>query len=308
MTNYIENLKKELDKRALSTLEKNDIINDHKEMIEEAIADGLSEQDLESKFGSPKQVAEALADERVVETPLKKTFCFSTSSSVIDVNVHLVNEDVEISISNDDDIHVHFETEKYMDKYDVIFANDHLVVKHKEKTTFFEDETNQLITISLPKELKIKACDYHNVNGDTTMEHMHMDYVKCSVVNGDIAMKHMIVSTLKLNTVGSDATLEHMTIDAMDLSQVSGDLDMVHTHIKHSFNMGTVSGDVDLNDVTCDDVNVNTVSGDVDGHEFYPNTLKFRSISGDVTIHNKQKSDIKIVKQSSVSGDINISQ
>ena len=55
---FLQNLEDELKKNNLNEEEINDIIADHSEMIESAISEGLSDEDLEQKFGNPKDLAD----------------------------------------------------------------------------------------------------------------------------------------------------------------------------------------------------------------------------------------------------------
>jgi len=57
MKKFLENLRTELKKKHINEGEIEEILRDHEEMIDEALAEGLSEEDITKKFGNPEQVA-----------------------------------------------------------------------------------------------------------------------------------------------------------------------------------------------------------------------------------------------------------
>ena len=84
------------------------------------------------------------------------------------------------------------------------------------------------------------------------------------------------------------------------------DFEISKSKIENEFESQTVSGDVEIDDVSCDLFDLDSVSGDTDAKEFYPNTIRFKSVSGDLDISNKTKKEIKIISQKTLSGDVNI--
>ena len=62
MKTFLENLTKELKKNQVNENDIKEIIQDHEEMIKEAIDDGLNEADIEEKFGNPEDLAKDLAE------------------------------------------------------------------------------------------------------------------------------------------------------------------------------------------------------------------------------------------------------
>jgi uncharacterized membrane protein len=61
MKKFLKDLETELRKNNLSENEIKEIMADHEEMIQSAKSEGLTDEELEAKFGSPKNVAEELS-------------------------------------------------------------------------------------------------------------------------------------------------------------------------------------------------------------------------------------------------------
>lgn len=308
MTNYIESLKKELNKKHFSEVEKLDILRDHEEMIKEALADGLEEKDLEKRFGSPEQVVRELEHETEEEQPSSASDVFTPDADHFKVTVGLVNEDFNLHVGSDDQVHVSFSKEKTRDHYEVIFEQNHLIIRKKKSFNllFSSKSDDQTITLTVPRHIEIHTFKFDVVNGDADIKDISMKDASLNLVNGDVKISNLSIDQLSLHTVGSDITLNQLSLTDGHVSQVSGDLNGYAVYILHDLSISTVSGDVSLEKVTCDQFSINTVSGDVDGKEFYPKSIRYESVSGDVNINNQEKDQIKIVKSSSLSGDISI--
>ena len=111
---------------------------------------------------------------------------------------------------------------------------------------------------------------------------------------------------MQLHIVSGDVSLSNIYTDKLHTSQVSGDFEISKSKIENEFESQTVSGDVEIVDVSCELFDLDSVSGDTDAKEFYPNTIRFKSVSGDLDISNKTKKEIKIISQKTLSGDVNI--
>ena len=106
MKKYLENLEKELKKLKINDQEIAEILADHKEMIEAAKDDGVSDDELFEKFGSPDKVAKELSEDvpqkvnvevKVGEDELEgfKLFkSFYALNDIKSVSIELVNENV----------------------------------------------------------------------------------------------------------------------------------------------------------------------------------------------------------------------
>lgn len=297
MKKFLEDLKKELELKKMSKKEIEDIISDHKEMIDQAIEDGISEEDLNSRFGSPKVLADELAFDQGVDSKenegkksLDKKISFKLNDKPISIKVDLVVDDISIELSDDQDIHVMCNKVIKEDKYDISFKDNELCLCAKKQKSSF-------INFSMGSSL-----DFKILIPKTAV----IDLITCNMVNGDLNLEDLTMRKTKLNIVSGDIEIDTFNSEYLIVSLVSGDLEISQAEIKRDFILHTVSGDSEISKVTCDILELHTVSGDIDGDELYPNKVKLKSVSGDINIENKKQSDIEIVSKSTVSGSINI--
>jgi DUF4097 and DUF4098 domain-containing protein YvlB len=298
MKKFLEDLRKELELKNMSKKEIDDIIGDHEEMIHQALEDGVSEEDLKSRFGSPKDLADELAsdevdnqEEKLEKKPMDKNISFQVNNKSISITVDLVSDDVSIELSNDAELHVRSNKVIKEDKYEVSFKDNLLSIIAKDKkksgTFSFSSNSTQNFEIFVPKNTVI-------------------DVITCNTVNGDIDLEKLSTKKTKLNIVNGDIELKSFNSNYLIVSLVSGDMKMSHAEIQNDFILHTVSGDSKIDDVTCNMLELHTVSGDIDGYELYPNSVKLQSVSGDINIENKNFKDIEVVSKSTLSGSINI--
>ena len=82
MKKFLKDLETELRKNKLSGAEIKEILADHEEMIQSAKNEGLTDEELEAKFGNPKKVAEELSQftEKVAGTRSENNNPWSWSS------------------------------------------------------------------------------------------------------------------------------------------------------------------------------------------------------------------------------------
>lgn len=321
MKKYLEDLRKELQKQGLKDEDINDIIKDHEEMILEALNDGVSEEELTSRFGLPEKLAKDLAEDNKEEdqkdnkTEKKANnnqfeYTFDPKEEDIEIHIDLDSEDINFKKSKDNLIHVAFEENKNMKDYEISFENGALkIIKQRESKTFFIfDRDNHIdIDIYLPSKNVINTLMAKTKSSDVNLNDLNIKHVNMSFISGDLNIDQLTSESIKINTVSGDLELENVYTNKLHTSQVSGDLDIKHSKIDLEFEAHTVSGDLSLNEVTCDMFELDSVSGDAEGKEFYPNTVRLKSVSGDISIKNKEKKDIKILKKATVSGDIDIS-
>lgn len=317
MKNFLEDLKKELSKRNIAKDAIEDILKDHEDMIKEALEDGLSEEDLEKRFGTPEHIAETLASEEDVaeeesETHTEKNhmYEFDFDQKEMSIQIELTNEDVYIKPTEKKSVCVNIENADDLKDYVVEFNDQTLNVTRKKQNkmfSFFSSKAkNTKIYISIPAETLIKSLIVKQTNGDIVLKDLNTKHISLNLVNGDIDIKEVIAEGLKFHIVNGDIELQKIKANTLYSSQVSGDLEIKNSVIDGDLEVKTVSGDIELEEVTCDMFEADSVSGDIDGKEFYPKMIRFKSLSGDLNIKNKEKKEIKIIKKSTLSGDINV--
>jgi len=315
MKKFLKDLETELRNKNLSDSEIEDIIADHREMIETAINEGLTDAELEKKFGNPKEVAEELSqssDKKTNgrESKKMKTKEFKGIADNYNVTVALVSEDITFNHTDEDMIQVEYVGKKDLEDYVVEYENNEFVLKAPKKLNFdsgFFGKDERSFIITLPRNKKINKFSLKEVNGDIEVSDITAEEFEFGTKNGDVKFLNMNLDTFKINTINGDMIIENCECAVLSISQISGDLKLKNTIVKHDIDINTVSGDLEFNHVECIDFKMSTVSGDLDAKEFYPERLSLSSVSGDVSIKNTDATrPIEIKHKRTVSGDIDI--
>jgi hypothetical protein len=292
-----------------------EIIADHEEMISAALAEGLSEAEIMSKFGNPEHLADELAGEKghvhvdIDETyTLWKSFEPTTSEHKIEVN--LVSEDVDYFLSESDQILVYATHSKRLDRY-ILHYEDGLFQLKTEKTIGIGLFTpfrfgDVAFKIGFPKKLVITDFSHTSVNSDIHVIGVTSASFKVVTTNGDLHIDQSDLGNTTWNTVNGDIHVQTSQFQSLTSSQVSGDLHMENTKIAETIKIHSVSGDAKFSHSECKLLDLDSVSGDVNGTEFYPQQVSLKSVSGDITIHNQRKNAIEVLRSKSVSGDVHI--
>lgn len=316
MKKYLEDLKQELMKRNMSSDEIDEILRDHEEMIESALAKGIDEEALKTQFGDPKKLADDLVGtENTEET--KKTEVkdyevyksFDPSGDSISVFVKLVSEDVIYQPSSNEKINVLFKGTKNLDDYEIKYENSELTIEAPKQVGFFFMRTSSSdasLIVEVPRSLDFIQLRHKSVSSDVKVKDLNVKSFELSSTSGDIEVEGAELGQTKWNTVSGDIQVKNAVIDILNSSQVSGDLVLHQVKFTGDIKLNTVSGDVDVEDTTCETCDYSSVSGDLKGREFYPKAVMLKSISGDIKISNKEVTDIKVIRKSSVSGKISI--
>jgi len=316
MKKFIEDLRQELSKRNMKTSDIDDIIADHEEMIETAKVEGLTEDEMRKRFGDPVKLADELSDfsakdsdEEELTDDFQIWKSFSVTSNGIDVDVHLVSEDITFKPSLNGEIKVYQSGIKDLDKYDLDFTGKKLTLKApKYQVGLFmrRHSEDQAFIVELPKTLILETFSYNSVSSDFKFSNLNVEEFTLNTTSGDLEIKHANLGKTKWNTVSGDILVNDSKVKVLTSSQVSGDMTIQNVFVLENMSLNTVSGDAKIDHVICNQCSVHSVSGDIDGLEFYPESVSLKSVSGDVTIKNKEAKTIKIISKSTVSGDIDI--
>lgn len=317
MKKFLEDLKKELIKHQISAEEIEEIIADHKEMIESAIESGLSQDDIESQFGNPTELAKELAgfsnkeasENKETSKDYKVWNSYEVKGDKLKIEIRLVYEDISFQPSKDDKIHVSYKGSANVDRYELSYNNQTLSLKtHKELGYIFMKKSNQSINflVEIPEDVVISDMNHNGVSSNLSYVGLDAQSFILNTTSGDIKIQGSTFGETKWNTVSGDIEIKDVALVNLNSSQVSGDMSIENIKVDHEMRLSTVSGDVEINQGTCELCTFSTVTGDLDATEFYPESVSLKSISGDINIKNKEDKPINIIKKSSLAGKIKI--
>jgi DUF4097 and DUF4098 domain-containing protein YvlB len=313
MNRFLKDLEIALKKHKVSLSEINEIIADHREMMDQAIADGLSEEELTLKFGDPEKLARDLSmDAEKADKGEKRMFELITSLEIISeinkVHVQVVSEDLELLPSDGETIEIYYKNISEPENYTYTVEDGVFTFKRiNNKTRLFISKKSGTIRILLP-EMALNKYSVQTVSGDIIIEKVQTKEFQIKSTSGDAKINDVHSETINLNTVSGDFAIENLIGNQLKVSAVSGDYEVKNVKITDDLDFGTVSGDFELNNVTGKIAILNTVSGDLTGKEFYVEKVNLKSVSGDITIENEDKlRPIEVGTKKSLSGHIRIS-
>ncbi|MDY0074667.1 MAG: DUF4097 family beta strand repeat-containing protein [Acholeplasmataceae bacterium] len=315
MKTFLNDLKNELIKHKVDMEEIVDIIHDHQEMIEQAISEGLSEDQIPLRFGQPKELARELAGQSKKENVKIERDGYTqwkdiqVEGETLKLNISLVSQDVIVQISEDDHIHIFYKGKDRIDDYR--FSYEHGVLKLEAPKSvgflFMRSRSDDMsFIIEIPEHLKVDEVKVNVVSSDLVFNAIDSDNFQLNTTSGDVNLTSATLGYVKLHTVSGDLKVSQCQVDTVETSQVSGDLSLEDVKIKNVLKVRTVSGDVDFESCEANEVELSAVSGDMRGKEFYPKTITFKSVSGDLDIKNEKQTEIHVVKKSTLSGEITI--
>ena len=314
MKKFLEDLKNELQKRHLSSKDIDEILADHEEMIQQALSQGLSEEELNSRFGDPVALADELSDggDRIEAEQSKydnyqlyKTYL--VKSDELNVESSLVSENVTYQASDDDSIKVYYKGKAKIDDYDIAYQGNTFRIAAPKKIGFLfmrniSDDMNFIVEV--PKNVVMESFTLKGVSSDAKVFNLDTKEFVLSTTSGDVTFENVKLGKTKWNTVSGDIHMKQSSMEQLTSSQVSGDLFVDDVKVSGNVRFSTVSGDIKINNSSCKLCELSTVSGDLKGLEFYPESISSKSVSGDLVIHNQLDKKIDNIKTNSLSGKV----
>lgn len=327
MKKFLKDLERELKTLRISNEDIAEILEDHKEMIEEATNEGLDEKQIEEKFGNPKIVAKDIFDDtqnmdNKVEINFDKVdSCvkentnkydlikgFPVISKEISIEIGLVSDDLSITTYDGESIQVYQRDIRDLKEYEISFENDILTLKKKKSVIkfFAFSRNNARFLVLVPENVGISNFNYKTVSGDADLNGISSKDYKIKTTSGDLEITNLKSDDIKISTVSGDLKIARMEAASFEISLVSGDLEIKKAKVDGTMYFHSVSGDINLEEIECNEATLKTVSGDMNGTEFYPNQILLKSVSGDIEIINSDKSrEIVVIAKKTVSGEIN---
>ncbi len=318
MKKFLKDLEKELKKLHMNNKDIAEIMADHTEMLEQALYDGLTDEEIEIKFGDPKNLAKELNGDsegkKEIEKEVKKDGDALHKSfpakDLKNVNIGLVSDDFEYLTHDKDTIEVYFKNIENPNKYDVSFKNGLFELRKESTVSLFRisfKTKSGKIKVLVPKNIVLEEFSFKSVSGDSEICEIDAKTVLIKSTSADIQVKGIKATNSKITTVSGDCNIETFEFGELNVSSVSGDFNLEDGKIEGKLNLNTVSGDFNIKNVKSGEAKLHTVSGDLDGKEFYPSIVNLKAVSGDIKIRNNDKlKEIEIGSKKTVSGSISI--
>jgi DUF4097 and DUF4098 domain-containing protein YvlB len=312
MKQYLEDLKKALSELEVPLKEVEEILNDHREMIESAIEDGLKETELVEKFGDPSIVAKAIShdyesgDDVDEEQGYRLYKSYEPSSDQFDLEFKSINDALIFKTTKGLNVEVYVKHLTHEEDYNIEYNNNVLTIKNKVKKLFGIPKSRKVkFKVMVPATLTLNKLKAGTVNGKMHFKGCQSKQLELNSVNGHIHVKSWIDHKSHISTVNGNIHLSDLTTDEFHSSLVSGKGKFKNTTVTTNAFIREVSGNVTLNEFTAESLKYHSVSGDLSGKEVYPKDLSLKSVSGNIHIKNKKKDhSINILKKSTLSGKI----
>lgn len=129
-----------------------------------------------------------------------------------------------------------------------------------------------------------------------------IENVKFNSKSGDFLLDSFKISELSVGTISGDIELEDSNVQKIYVKTTSGDMNIKSSKLQ-DVNVSTVSGDIKLETSDMQKVAIKTTSGDLDIYDVRIKDINTATISGDINMNLVEQSNLKL---KSVSGTIKI--
>lgn len=324
MKKYLKSLETELKKLNISDEEIAEILEDHEEMLTEAKEEGVTDDEINLKFGDPEKLAKALYEDVISERTSEKVEAVFGTESLKDyrlinsfptlealkvVNISLVSEDLIYFPYEGEAIEVYVNGKFTEEDYKINYSEGTFNLKRSKRIvafTLFGKKTPDFgvrVPFAQLEDFKLNL-----ISGDAELEDINAKSMSLKTVSGDIEAKNLNTpNNLLISVVSGDAELKGVNAKGLEITMVSGDLEISQASFEEAIFVNKVSGDVKAKDVKVSDIEFHTVSGDFDGKEVYCDRVTLKSVSGDFDISNSiHDQKIEVVSKKSLAGHVTI--
>ncbi|MBZ9689722.1 DUF4097 domain-containing protein [Clostridium estertheticum] len=205
------------------------------------------------------------------------------------VMVDTVSSDVNIILSKEDKIVVHF----------------HGTASEMSRAPKLETSLNgDILNISIKYPNKIMSIINFSLNTklDLYIPEKYKKSMDIETVSGEIKIDKLEGDNFKANTISGDVSINSIVANITDFSSVSGTVDIKALSAKTN-GFETTSGDIKIEAIT-GDIKANSVSGSIKAsYSEFNNEVAAETVSGDVELILPQASEFK-VDFSSTSGEL----
>jgi len=310
MKKYIEDLRQALKRKNMSDETIEEIIQDHEDMIETALNEGLALGEIESKFGDPVKVAEELVEQSWQDASLefdqwKVHSTYDLEGKPLSIDVHLVNEEITYRISKKKELVLKYASKQALKEYDIDLKDGRFTLRAPAKKMLSFISSNHVeFVLEIPESVVLDVLSHKGVNGDSDYRGLNLERLIVDTTNGNLSLQALQANQITIHSVNGDLSLASCSAKKLALSSISGDAVLTETDVFDRFKWHAVSGDLELESLTCDQCLLEVVSGDIKGKEFYPKSLSFKSVSGDLDVYNLKEFSHASWKTKSLSGAV----
>lgn len=319
-----------------------EVMNNCQERFDDLVACGMEEDEaiaavVESLKGMDEvlasyprknvhQESEEMAEEENRES--EGTHCGFAAYLVKNLAVELLDNDLEISESDDDMVHVDCDDKDV----EVILVDGKLGIKYRgegvqrtgknrsarvqakgihidmeegfDLRTLFDKISAGLREMSENIHIKMGVDDTVEIKVPSVL---YLESAHIATTSGDVEIRSMDdllhARRVSITSASGDVTLENNIIEELSINSTSGDIE-IHNEEEHtmrSLRVRTTSGEIE-GELFADSCEMNTISGDVELEGRY-GMLNVGTTSGDVTV----RADVRDMRFRSVSGDMDLS-
>lgn len=326
---------------------RDEVMNNCQERYTDLVSSGVSEDDaiaavVESLKGmeeilAPYKKVSPLASDKEAEPEGEQHVSFA-SYLLHQIDLALVNEDVTIEPSDDDDFHVTWNAEENplvncelhnstlritRRPGDAVKMNKEGKVEyhHKDEFSDFVKTEDGKIEINMDSfsramktlgdKIKLQFSNGVNIrfgsaNGAVTIQvpENAIPHVKLLTTSGDIDVQDVALTDLNVTSTSGDISIdldEDQYLSLVEVRTTSGDIEV--SAFAETMMISSTSGDVEV-EGRVGNLTANTISGDIDVRADLV-SMTFKAVSGDVDL-DFDSDMIRLVNGSTISGDIEI--
>ena len=212
------------------------------------------------------------------------------ANSISNISINTVSSDVNVILSKDDKIKVHFHG-----------TTSELSRAPKLETSLNGDKLD--ISIKYPKQIMSLVNFSLNTKLDVYIPESYKESASIETVSGEVSIDKLQMDNFKTHTTSGDVSINSIVANVTDFNSVSGS-----THIKELFakssDFETTSGDIKIEAIT-GDLEADSVSGTITAsYKEFNNEVEAETVSGDVRLSLPKDSEFK-VDFSTTSGELN---
>lgn len=308
MQTFLNALKNKLLLAGFTQNEIDAIVLDYQEMIDQAIKQGLNEEDIEDTFGSVDQIVAEIKQNSTTKAveDIGQLINRYDKRLIQNIDIDLVNEDVKVMTHEEAYFKLTYDGILDHNFVTIDVSNETLVIKNNKKYQGLKKDRHKLsFYLYIPKDVRLNQVAVGSINGELNLQQISGNQLKVYNVNGLSKLSQNEFLEIKFDGVNAKCFIQHNFSDVLNAKTVSGNLEINENDTTETLSVTTVSAKIDIQHTMTQHLKVNTVSGHIQCNEVYPEKLYFNSISGNISFTNNDRSkEIKIENKRSISGKV----